>query len=181
MAGHGRALEDAVEGIFEYTGPPQGYGVRHKHAPATMIMTVRFSSDCGPLLFEFWHPHGYAAYAASLAAIFALGVLTEALRLGRFRRKAEAPLLSGEDDGAMGGMLDDLLDEPPRRGGAARACEHAVAIGLGYTLMLLAMTYNAGVIAAVVCGLAVGRTAYEPTAAARQSRRSPDVRFDARG
>ena len=109
---------DPLEGVFEYTGPPGGYP-RHKHAPATMTMTLRWGSDCGALLFEGWHPSSVAQYSASLAAVFALAVLAEAVRLGRFRRPSESASFRSDDYGAMDDVIldDSVLGEP--RGGAS--------------------------------------------------------------
>ena len=139
-------------------------------APTQMAMTLQWTTDCGPLLVEWWRPTGIVSYCASLALIFGLALATEASRHGRlFGRPADPPPLLGDDalssEEEMGERQQRRSPRPapPIVAGSwrRRGAQHAASIAAGYALMLLAMTFNVGVIAAVVGGLAMGRAAYE--------------------
>jgi len=83
------------------------------------------------------------------------------------QEQASRPSLGGsdvedpEDTGSDAPLYEAVGRRIPRaqRAAAARACcWHAASISLNFALMLLTMTFNIGVCAAVVVGLAMGRT-----------------------
>ena len=125
---------------------------------------LQFSWDVG-LLFSWWHPTTPATYAISLAIIFTLAVASDVLSA---RAALAAPPLLRSHGSAVDAD-EDSSDTPfydsvrassaPWLTGSVRACGlHAASISLNFALMLLVMTFNIGVCAAVVGGLAVGRT-----------------------
>ena len=144
--------------------------------------TFHFSTDCGPLLFDWWHPQSLLGYVVSLVAIFGVGVAAEWLA-SKSRTRVPAPpgavmRYMAVDEATQASSQPLCLDGEvtlrssskesrlpmtvrlPR--GKLLACSwdvafHALAIALHYALMLLAMTFNVGIFAAVVLGLAVGR------------------------
>lgn len=149
-----------------------------------MNMAFSFSSDCGPLLFEFWHPHGLVQYVLSLCIVFMLGVSAEWLSC--LARQRDLRKIDSIDDSAKRPLYDGDSDssQPPVNATSAKArvvaemraklLLHAASIGLNLCVMLLAMTFNAGVFACVVLGLAAGRTVWGSTAAQAGSRSSAE-------
>ena len=124
---------------------------------------LQFSWDVG-LLFSWWHPTTPATYAISLAIIFTLAVASDVLSARA--ALAAPPLLRShgsavDEDASSDTPLYDSVraSSTPWLTGSVRACGlHAASISLNFALMLLVMTFNIGVCAAVVGGLAVGRT-----------------------
>lgn len=153
-------------------------------APMTMQMAFSFSTDCGPLLFEFWHPHGLVQYALSLCIVFMLGMSAEWLSL--HARQRDLRKTDSVDDPAKRPLYDGDSDssQPPFPATSAKArvvaeirsklLLHAASIAVNLCVMLLAMTFNAGVFACVVLGLATGRTVWGSTTAQAGSRSSAE-------
>jgi hypothetical protein len=96
------------------------------------------------------------AYTASLAVVFALGMLSEWMSA---MARAGQPLHGAADE------LARICDDAPRRSkppaladGLREGALHAASVALNLAVMLLAMSYNVGIFAAVVCGVAFART-----------------------
>lgn len=132
--------------------PSSSTPISTTNTAAPMPMTFTFSTDPGPLLFSFWHPTTVVAYAFSLVVVFALGVCSE--WLSAHARHAHHATATAE--------ITRICDDNP----AARRSKpwmqslamHALSISLNLSLMLLAMTFNVGVFAAAVFGVAFART-----------------------
>ena len=149
----------------------------HQHmaansAGASGMATLHFSTDCGALLVEWWHPRGASQYFVSLVVIFGLAVCAEWLSGKARHRTTSASVRYAADDALQASSQPLCLDgEAPTRprsvavrspqGSLSRMGQevgfHAASIALQYALMLLAMTFNVGILLAIVLGLAIGR------------------------
>ncbi|KAJ3116964.1 hypothetical protein HDU96_008254 [Phlyctochytrium bullatum] len=108
------------------------------------------------VLFENWVPTTQAAYAAAIIGSLLLGVLFELWLLivgfvdGTLAAKGIGSTV-GEKTGTVPRVSKGKLVRSLVRGGM-----RMVTAFLAYILMLLAMTYNAGIFAAVIIGLGLG-------------------------
>ena len=127
-------------------------------------MAFSFSSDCGPLLFSWWHPRSYGSYCISLVVIFFLGMNAELL--GTRARAASQKRSRGSAE-ELTRAFDTSDDDAPQqrvvhsRSPSSRLREgalHTLSIALHMAIMLLVMSFNAGIFSAVVLGMAVART-----------------------
>lgn len=137
-------------------------GNAHAH---TSGLVFSFSTDCGPLLFSWWHPDGIMDYFAALAMIFLLALGAERYSIYlRVRDQGLAshaedpqkrPLWDAESGGTTGGVGNQA------GGGQAdswiRFVSYVVSISLNLILMLLAMSMNFGIFVSIAFGLAIGR------------------------
>lgn len=148
-------------GSHSVTADSHGAGVHHgahHHGGSAMAMTISFSADCGPLLFAWWHPRTAISYLLSLGVCFFLGILTEWLS-HRIQRRAPRRYSSLSADSGDEHWTKSTKGLEWSSSAAARDCLlHAASISLHFASMLLVMSFNGGVIAATVLGLAVGRT-----------------------
>jgi len=106
------------------------------------------------ILIEQWVPQTIGAYVGSLAAVFFLAILGEALRF--FRSKMEERWTKKLEHGDY----EPLVPTGERPWIASieisRAVFHMVDIFVHYTLMLVAMTFNAGLFFAIIVGSGTG-------------------------
>jgi copper transporter 1 len=159
---------------------PAAHGHHHHHMHhqpaaaedgAAAAAVFHFSTDPGPLLFAWWHPQSSAAYAASLGLVFALAALTELLPAcipAATRHATTVSAAHGDDtlsvslcreDSAAATRKAVVLRARSSLASTARECAlHALAAMLHFALMLLVMTYNIGIVAAVVLGVALSKT-----------------------
>ena len=130
-------------------------------APAGMPMSFSFSSYPGPLLFSWWHPQSASAYCASLAAVAAMGMLAEYLAWLSRKGASGNACAPRRDSGEHAAMLHARATDGKqlRRPLLHQCVLHAASIALNLCVMLLAMSFNAGIFVAIVVGSAVGRTA----------------------
>jgi hypothetical protein len=101
---------------------------------------VLHKSDCVILLFREWKLDAAWKFALGVLGIFALGILTELLTWSRRHVISSSAALR-------------------RRPAAYRlsmGLAFTVQCAIGYLLMLAAMTYQAEIFIAVVCGLGLG-------------------------
>ena len=120
-------------------------------------MSFSFSADSGPLLFSWWHPRSASEYFLSLVVVLLIGACAEWVST----RARPRPTLSAT---ASDELTRLHVDESPARRRPPRAmlregAMHTLSVALHFAIMLLAMTFNAGVFAAVVLGVAMARTA----------------------
>jgi hypothetical protein len=158
------AVADNVQSLHHHSHAALGGSNRFDHA--SRGGGLQFSWDPGLLLFSWWHPSTPATYAISLAIIFTLAAASDVLSA---RAALAAPPLLRSHGSAVDADEDASSDTPfydsvrassaPWITGSVRVFGlHALSISLNFALMLLVMTFNIGVCAAVVGGLAVGRT-----------------------
>lgn len=101
----------------------------------SMSMPMSFELSTRTVLwFSQWQTDGPFSYALALAAVVALGLAHEALNARRVAAAASTAAASPRD----------------------RALGYALSLVTSYLLMLAVMTYNVGVFAAVVSGMAAG-------------------------
>ena len=138
----------------------------HHHAflaaeqSTSMHMTFSFSSDCGPLLFTWWHPRSTLTYFLSLCIIFGLGAASESLAT-RVRTMSPSNLIvsaAPEEWDSDNEPATRPLKQPPVPSLVQTGALHAASIALNMAVMLLAMSFNVGVFVALVLGVAVART-----------------------
>lgn len=134
-----------------------------------MEMTWNTSTKGMCIVFKSWHVQSASSFVVSLAVVFALGVAYEYLkqhvsRLDSLLMRREDALGRGRD------VLPTARDAPhlcvsanrssapasPARLRAMRALVYGSCVALSIFLMLVMMTYNAWLIAAVVAGAAAG-------------------------
>ncbi|KAJ3505369.1 hypothetical protein NLJ89_g7458 [Agrocybe chaxingu] len=140
------------------------------------------------IVFRSWHIHSNAQFVGSFLAIVALGVLYEYLRV--FQRKLDyhiavsvqkgkgrdssrdrsgrnSPEGNYEEAGLLSGrrlLSTALTGTPvPAASRALRAIVYGTTVFLSFFLMLVFMTYNAYLIAAVVTGAALGHYIFGAT------------------
>ena len=118
-------------------------------------MAMAFSSGHDVvLLFEWWHPTTPFAYALSLGVVFGLCLLQEWL-LAKKLRRAVPHCKPCEDGGPRSSAATKGESSPlvaPRGTPAPTALRrlgdallHTASVALGFALMLLVMSFNAGV------------------------------------
>mmetsp|Transcript_40008 Transcript_40008/g.105751 ORF Transcript_40008/g.105751 Transcript_40008/m.105751 type:complete len:196 (+) Transcript_40008:3-590(+) len=131
-------------------------------------LTFHMSTDSGALLFTWWRPWSAGSYALSLVAIFGLawaaGTLTTRVQRGfgwPLRSATEAlDVQDASSDSPLNAGVGSPRTQPVRLSWTSTTTSitlHAAAIALNFACMLLVMTMNVGVFAAVVLGLAVQR------------------------
>ena len=122
----------------------------------TAILTL--SMNTGPLLLPFWHPTNALEYIVSLLIIAAIGVVAEYCA-SLSRTAAALPKVTTLDDPAKRRLFEEnSRRSEPQRITCLSLLLNTTSITLNFVLMLLTMTFNVGVIASVVFGLAVGRS-----------------------
>ena len=147
----------------------------HQHSGhAHMTMAFSQSSDV-VLLFDWWHPTSPLSYLCSLVVVFAACLLSEWLRwndtLTSTDRSEHRPLFGSDSSAAVSRKPVPSLARQGHLVG-----RHVGTIGLNFAIMLLVMTYNAGVFVTVVGGLAVGRVLFaRDSAGGAQSARTGTV------
>lgn len=132
-----------------------------------MHMTFYWGKDV-TILFDFWRVKTWTWYAVSLLVVFLFSVLHELLASQRSAliaklEKVEVPAVSAtEGDGDNRTPL--ISHAYPGQKSIFKKTMEAVLfginVGLGYMLMLAAMSFNWGVFLAIVAGLAFGHFAY---------------------
>ena len=119
---------------------------------------------CGPLLFSWWHPRSQLAYGLSLLLIFALGASAE--WVSAYARRG------GHNHGALttAAVEDELTRMMAHEAHARRKSSRALTSGLHLVMlntlsislhmavMLLIMSFNVGVFAAIVLGMSLCRS-----------------------
>ena len=140
-------------------------------APAPGMAMAFSSGHDVVLLFEWWHPTTPFAYALSLGVVFGLCLLQEWL-LAKKLRRAVPHCKPCEDGGPRSSAATKGESSPlvaPRGTPAPTALRrlgdallHTASVALGFALMLLVMSFNAGVFATVVAGLGAGHAAFAP-------------------
>jgi len=118
------------------------------------------------LLFRPWYVTNGWQYTLVIAAVFVFAMLYESLKAAQVAlATAEQQLAKSEAAGDVeGGESQPLLPRVLngtfrfRRNAlhVVRAILHAVQVICSYFLMVIVMTFNAGLLLAVVCGAAVG-------------------------
>ena len=122
-----------------------------------MMQMSFYQSESVVILFEQWSCSTKSCYFGSLAAIFLAGILSQLIaRIQRYydstvTRKvctcqANVKLLSEFDSLVSITNNQQLI----------RTILYFLNVSLGYMLMLIAMTFNAGVIIALIMGMTVG-------------------------
>ena len=129
---------------------------------ASLAGVLNFSTDCGPLLFPWWHPKTPGSYWLSLGALLVLGALSEWLAA---RARVGAAQSSVSPDELTRICDEDMARSKPAPGRTRNLAGdlregmlHFVSIAMNYCLMLLTMTFNVGVCVAVVLGITISRT-----------------------
>ena len=121
---------------------------------STYAGVFSFSIDTGPLLISSWHPRNSVDYCLSLVLIFALGVASEyCASLTRM----PAELCLHDEDSTKRRLFVDGDQQQKRPLLSHQFLLHVVSISINFCLMLLVMTFNVGVFASVVAGVATGR------------------------
>lgn len=132
-----------------------------------MHMTFYWGKDV-TILFDFWRVKTWTWYAVSLLVVFIFSVLHE--WLASQRSALSAKVEKGKDP-ALGASEEDGDNQTPFISHAyagqksvykkvTEAVLFGINVGLGYMLMLAAMSFNGGVFVAIVAGLAFGHFAY---------------------
>lgn len=132
-----------------------------------MHMTFYWGKEV-TILFDFWRVKTWLWYAISLVVVFLFSVLHEWLASqrsalsGKADKGEEAGVSAPEEDGdhrtpfithAYAGQKSVFKK-------ATEAFLFGINVGLGYLLMLAAMSFNGGVFVAIVAGLACGHFLY---------------------
>lgn len=133
-----------------------------------MHMTFYWGKDV-TILFDFWRVNTWTWYVVSLLVVFLFSVLHEWLASqrsalsGKPEKEEDTSVNSStEEDGdhrtpfiahAYAGQKSCLQK-------AVEASLFGINVGLGYLLMLAAMSFNGGVFVAIVAGLACGHFLY---------------------
>ena len=135
------------------------------HLPRGHTAVFSLSTDTGPLLFEWWHPRSLWAYVASLVVVFALSSSAELLHSFCARAGCgRAPAASIPADELARMYSEDETPQRRRHQHSSLATTlqegaiHTLAVTLHFAVMLLAMSFNVGVFAAAVLGVATSRT-----------------------
>lgn len=120
-----------------------------------MHMTFYWGKDV-TILFDFWRVHTWLWYVVSLLVVFLFSMLHEWLASQRsaLGAKAEKGRMEDGDDARI-----PLIGTSGRKCLFTKVLEaflFGVNVGLGYMLMLAAMSFNWGVFLAIVAGLAFG-------------------------
>lgn len=128
-----------------------------------MHMTFYWGKDV-TILFDFWRVKTWTWYAVSLLLVFLFSVLHE--WLANQRSALSAKVEKGEDSVVSAAEEDGDRRTPlishayPGQKSMYKKVMEAILfginVGLGYMLMLAAMSFNGGVFLAIVVGLAVG-------------------------
>ncbi|KAJ3211718.1 hypothetical protein HDU82_005097 [Entophlyctis luteolus] len=149
-----------------------------RNPPPAMQMYFHFGIS-EYILFKFLVPRTIASYLLSCIALFLLGIFHEYLvavlrgydRSGRARMENllqarsnhqpprptdMVPLLASESSATGGLAGKNALHAVQLQVRAERAAVKLVSTTLGYSLMLVAMTFNVGLFASVVGGYAAG-------------------------
>jgi hypothetical protein len=155
-----------------------------------MSMPMSFELSTRTVLwFPSWSTEGPLSYALALALVASLGLAHEALAARRLRDAGiggdRAAASSSSDDGRGGGdgaeadggaaggsrhqHQQPVASSPAAAAAAARrrrdrALAYALSLVTSYLLMLAVMTYNVGIFAAVVSGMAAGHYLFSPAA-----------------
>lgn len=113
------------------------------------------------ILFDFWKVKTWTWYAISLLIVFLFSALHEWLAGQRSAliAKPEAKSSSAVEDGDHRTPLITHTLGAAQKSVGKKALDSflfGVNVGLGYLLMLAAMSFNGGVFVAIVAGLAVG-------------------------
>ncbi|EPX75030.1 vacuolar copper transporter Ctr6 [Schizosaccharomyces octosporus yFS286] len=122
-----------------------------KHCSMKMTFNTDYNNLC--IVFKQWHISSGLQFAISLLAIIFLGFAFEKLRSYNSIKECDFQRAYGE-------QTDGLLTASKRSGKVSRPLRlcalYAVQLIFSYFLMLVAMTYNAYVIAAIAIGAAWG-------------------------
>ena len=125
-----------------------------------MHMTFYWGKDV-TILFDFWRVTTWTWYAASLVVVFLFSLVHELLASQRLALSA----VKGKGDAEGVSVVENgdhrtpLLARVGRKSVHRKAMEaflFGINVGLGYMLMLAAMSFNGGVFLAIVAGLAFG-------------------------
>ncbi|KAG0583377.1 hypothetical protein M758_3G133200 [Ceratodon purpureus] len=128
-----------------------------------MHMTFYWGKDV-TILFDFWRVKTWTWYAVSLLVVFVFSALHEWLASQRsalsakVEKGAESLVGGSEEDGEHRTPLISHA-YPGKKSTSKKVMEaflFGINVGLGYMLMLAAMSFNGGVFLAIVVGLAVG-------------------------
>ncbi|KAG0700864.1 Ctr copper transporter [Suillus ampliporus] len=128
-----------------------------------MLWNTQIIDTC--VVFSQWHIRSHVQFFFSFLAIVGLGMLYEYLRVSGRRTPLTASGRSSPErsDAEETGLLNGLRVASRKTGStvpplyrAMRALLYGASVGLSFFLMLVFMTYNAYLIAAVVIGAAAG-------------------------
>jgi hypothetical protein len=119
--------------------------------PPPMRMFLHFSR-IDYILFSWWVPRSYLAYFLTCVFCFLFGVISSSLRILRVRAEAQ---WSAIDSDTQHGEYR-WFAPPSFATNAKRATFLALVSVVDFMLMLLVMSFNVGIIAACVLGLAFG-------------------------
>lgn len=146
MSGHSHASHADAAHAAHADGAPfcvgagvtmymEGFATATRYPGAAGAAAPR--AECVTLWFRGWVLDSPGKFAAGCLGVVALGLLVEAI-------------------GQLRARFLKLPSRPPRARHAVAIGCHALQIFIGYLLMLAAMTFNAEVFAAVICGLVLG-------------------------
>ncbi|KAH9942352.1 Ctr copper transporter [Epithele typhae] len=147
-----------------------------------MLWNTQIEDTC--IVFRQWHVSSTGAFVLSCAAVVALGVLYEYMRVavraldvrvaatlsaqGKGKAAVSA-IRAGEEDSEEAGLLTGSVVVKARDGvllplsaRVTRASLYGAQVFLSFFLMLVFMTYNAYLIAATVLGAALGHFIFSP-------------------
>ena len=137
-------------------------GVSHNHPPhaAHHAMTFHLSTDC-VLLFDWWHPTTTLQFTLSLVAIFCLCIFSEWLSAYSHRINLPSSCSHFSERIQLVKPSSSFVSRPEPALSAFASIRPlaltAASLGLSYGLMLLTMTFNAGIFCTVVIGISMGR------------------------
>mmetsp|Transcript_53076 Transcript_53076/g.115862 ORF Transcript_53076/g.115862 Transcript_53076/m.115862 type:complete len:234 (-) Transcript_53076:140-841(-) len=137
---------------------PRSPSATDRTLPHAMSMTFSQSTDVA-LLFTWWHPRSLSEYLLSLGIIFCLCLLNEWLisKANIYTIKTHLEASEREPFIQTQQAPQNLSRWDSAGRTAAVLAMHAASTALGLLVMLLAMSFNAGVFCAVVVGVAVGK------------------------
>lgn len=124
-----------------------------------MHMTFYWGKDV-TILFDFWRVKTWTWYAVSLVVVFLFSVLHEWLASLRSAKPVSPSEEENGDDHRTPFITHAYASQKSLSKKAIDSFLFGINVGLGYLLMLAAMSFNGGVFVAIVAGLAFGHFFY---------------------
>nr|GMD47563.1 copper transporter 5.1-like [Ipomoea batatas] len=149
-----------------YPSPLSDFSSEHIRSAKMMHMTFYWGKNV-TLLFDFWKTDSWTSYTLTLLACLIFAVFYQYMEERRQRFKLISSLSAKKGVPPPSQSQASPIDAPllyslPSVGGWRYAARFAGAVlfgvnsAIGYMLMLAIMSFNAGVLIAVVVGLSVG-------------------------